>query len=88
MKQRIYNYLGFLAHRVRLFLKKYPIIYRACKRIYQFLRGIIRALRYRDVYTKEQLEALLQKHMKLTDAEVEMYFGEIQSLLETTNTLN
>ena len=57
MKQRIYNYLGFLAHRVRLFLKKYPIIYRACKRIYQFLRGIIRALRYRDVYTKEQLEA-------------------------------
>ena len=56
MKQRIYNYLGFLAHRVRLFLKKYPIIYRACKRIYQFLRGIIRALRYRDVYTKEQLD--------------------------------
>ena len=32
--------------------------------------------------------ALLQKHMKLTDAEVEQYFGEIQSLLETTNTLN
>ncbi len=28
---------------------------------------------------------LLQKHMKLTDAEVEQYFGQVQRLLEQTN---
>ena len=28
---------------------------------------------------------LLQKHMKLTDAEVDAYFGDVLALLQTTN---
>ncbi len=34
-----------------------------------------------------KIVSLLQKHMKLTDAEVEQYFGETQRLLEGLNIL-
>ena len=32
-----------------------------------------------------KIPELLQKAMKLTDAEVEMYFGDVLRLLEVTN---
>ena len=51
-------------------------------------RQNVDAVKYYARMRPMKIVALLQKHMKLTDAEVEMYFGEIQSLLETTNTLN
>ena len=51
-------------------------------------RQNVDAVKYYARVRPMKIVALLQKHMKLTDAEVEQYFGEIQSLLETTNTLN
>ena len=51
-------------------------------------RQNVNAVKYYARVRPMKIVALLQKHMKLTDAEVEQYFGEVQSLLETTNTLN
>jgi len=48
-------------------------------------RQNVDAVKYYARIRPTKIVALLQKHMKLTDAEVEEYFGEVQRLLESTN---
>ena len=48
-------------------------------------RPNVDAVKYYARVRPTKIVSLLQKHMKLTDGELELYFGEIQSLLETTN---
>lgn len=50
-------------------------------------RQNVDAVRYYARVRPMKIVGLLQKHMKLTDAEVNRYFGEVQALLERTNTL-
>ncbi|MBQ4075222.1 MAG: CotH kinase family protein [Clostridia bacterium] len=48
-------------------------------------RQNVNAVKYYARIRPTKIVSLLQKHMKLTDAEVDQYFGEVQSLLESTN---
>lgn len=48
-------------------------------------RQNVDAAKYYARVRPTKIVALLQKHMKLTDAEVETYFGEVQRLLERVN---
>ena len=50
-------------------------------------RQNVDAVKYYARMRPVKIVALLQKHMKLTDAEVEQYFGETQRLLEGLNIL-
>lgn len=50
-------------------------------------RQNVDAVKYYARIRPVKIVALLQKHMKLTDAEVEQYFGETQRLLEGLNIL-
>ena len=50
-------------------------------------RQNVDAVKYYARMRPVKIVALLQKHMKLTDAEVERYFGETQRLLEGLNIL-
>ncbi len=50
-------------------------------------RQNVDAVKYYARMRPVKIVALLQKHMKLTDAEVEQYFGETQRLLEGLNKL-
>ena len=50
-------------------------------------RQNVDAVKYYARVRPMKIVALLQKHMKLTDAEVETYFGSVQKLLEETNIL-
>ena len=50
-------------------------------------RQNVNAVKYYGRLRPTRIVALLQKHMKLTDSEVEQYFGDVQSLLESTNIL-
>jgi len=48
-------------------------------------RQNVDAVKYYARVRPLKIVSLLQKHMKLTDAQVDQYFGEVLSLLETTN---
>ncbi len=48
-------------------------------------RQNVNAVKYYGRIRPTKIVSLLQKHMKLTDEEVEMYFGEVQKLLEEEN---
>ncbi len=48
-------------------------------------RQNVDAVKYYARVRPVKIVSLLQKHMKLSDDEVETYFAEVQSLLETTN---
>ena len=52
----------------------------------QAWRQNVDAVKYYARVRPMKIVALLQKHMKLTNAEVEQYFGTVQQLLERTNT--
>ena len=43
------------------------------------------AVKYYARVRPTKIVSLLQKHMKLSDAEVQTYFGKVQALLEQTN---
>ena len=43
------------------------------------------AVKYYGRIRPTKIVSLLQKHMKLTDAEVEQYFGDVQRVLEEEN---
>ena len=45
------------------------------------------AVKYYARMRPVKIVALLQKHMKLTNAEVEQYFGAVQQTLQETNIL-
>ena len=45
----------------------------------------IGAIKYYARVRPRKVAEMLQKAMKLTDEEVELYFGEVQALLEVTN---
>lgn len=49
----------------------------------QAWRQNVDAVKYYARMRPIRIVAMLQKHMKLTDAEVEQYFGEVQKLLES-----
>lgn len=51
-------------------------------------RKNVNATKYYARIRPKKVVAWLQRRMGLTDAEVEMYFGEVQRLLEKENTLN
>ncbi len=48
-------------------------------------RQNVDAVKYYGRIRPTKIVSLLQKHMKLTDGEVEQYFGDVQRLLEDTN---
>ena len=48
-------------------------------------RQNVDAVKYYARVRPTKIVSLLQKHMKLTDDEVETYFGSVQRLLESTN---
>ena len=48
-------------------------------------RQNVDAVKYYARVRPTKIVSLLQKHMKLSDAEVQTYFGEVQALLEQTN---
>ena len=48
-------------------------------------RTNVNAVKYYARIRPTKIVSLLQKHMKLTDAEVETYFGDVQRLLEEEN---
>ena len=48
-------------------------------------RQNVDAVKYYARVRPTKIVELLQKHMKLTNAEVEKYFGQVQALLESTN---
>ncbi len=48
-------------------------------------RQNVKAVKYYARVRPMKIVSLLQKHMKLTDDEVETYFGSVQRLLETVN---
>lgn len=48
-------------------------------------RQNVDAVKYYGRVRPTKIVAMLQKHMKLTDAEVEQYFGDVQKLLEEEN---
>ena len=50
-------------------------------------RQNVDAVKYYARVRPMKIVSLLQKHMKLTDDEVALYFGEVQALLERQNTL-
>lgn len=50
-------------------------------------RQNVKAVKYYARVRPVKIVGLLQKHLKLTDAEVEQYFGRVQKLLEDENTL-
>ena len=50
-------------------------------------RQNVDAVKYYARMRPVKIVSMLQKHMKLSDAEVEQYFGDIQRLLESTNIL-
>ena len=49
-------------------------------------RQNVKAVKYYARVRPVKIVGLLQKHLKLTDAEVEQYFGRVQKLLEDENT--
>ncbi len=49
-------------------------------------RQNVDAVKYYARMRPVKIVSMLQKHMKLTDAEVQQYFGSVQQLLETVNT--
>ena len=51
-------------------------------------RQNVDAVKYYARKRPVSIVSLLQKHMNLSDAEVEQYFGKVQRLLESTNNLN
>ncbi|MBR6184983.1 MAG: CotH kinase family protein [Clostridia bacterium] len=53
----------------------------------QAWRQNVDAVKYYARVRPVKIVAMLQKHMKLTDAEVEQYFGKVQTLLESKNIL-
>ena len=48
-------------------------------------RQNVDAVKYYARLRPTRIVGMLQKHMKLTNAEVEQYFGRVQRLLEETN---
>ena len=50
-------------------------------------RQNVKAVKYYARVRPVKIVGLLQKHLKLTDAEVEQYFGRVQKLLEDENML-